>query len=279
MNNTSSQPWVQQGYLSEEDFQAGQIADFLENYPSSEVLKRTDLFNRILDENDISPATKIHSDRTFILGELLTDIRKIPEQYYSSTLLRFANANLSDGGKTFEAQLKEFWPEVELKPNLNFNELQTRAKKIANGLNNLYKIALYRQAQGDLNTVSVLKNKSEEELKQLLEKVRAIDTAVAAKIKNQEPLDKKVPGLVEVIQASGRTNLEIDDIFASTDKFATRTKIIDIIQTMLESLAVIGQARKDNALDKLAKIEGITEEFSRLLEADSERFFASINSQ
>jgi len=277
--DNSQQPWVDQGYLTKQDYENAQIAEFVMTSSPEEVLKRKDLFNRILNEGDLTPSNLIRSDRTFLLGDLVEDIRKIPEEYYSSTVFRLASADLTDAGKTFETQLKELWPEVKLKPNLNLVELQKKAKKIANGLDNLYKIALYDKAEGDLNTVQVLKNHSDEDLKQLLEKVKKVDATVALRIKNRQSIDKKIEGLVEIMQASGRTDLEIDDILTDDDIYKIKTKVVGIIQAMLESIALILQARKDNSAEKLTTAEGLADVFSRLFADEVDQFYKEITAK
>jgi len=273
-----NQPWIQQGYLTKNDYETAQLADYVKNYPWEEISKRADLFDSILNQDDFSPANKIRSDRMFLLGDLFKDIQKIPEPYYSAALFRFANADLKNG-TWLETQFKEFWPEVELKENINLSELQTEAKKIANGLGNLYKIALYDKAQDDLNTVQVLKNHSQEDLKQLREKVKAIDKVVATKISNQEPIDKKIEGLAEVIQVSGRTNMEIDDIFASDDIYKTKSRVVRIIQTMMEATGLVLQAYKDNSIDKLSTAEGLVEVFERFLADRIDQFYKEITTR
>lgn len=273
-----NQLWVQQGYLSKEDYETAQIADYVKSYPWEEISKRADLFDNILNKGDFTPANKIRSDRMFLLGDLFKDVRKIPEPYYSAALFRFANADLSND-TWFETRIKEFWPEVGLKENINLSELQAEAKKIANGLSNLYKIALFDKAQGDLNTVQVLKNHSEEDLKQLREKVKAVDQVVATKINSQEPIDKKIEGLAEIIQASGRTNMEIEDIFTGGDIYKTKSKVVKIIQTMMEATCLVLQAYKDNSLDKLSTAEGLVEVFERFLADRIDQFYKEITAK
>jgi len=264
--------WLKQGYLDPKDYEIDQTAEFLKNNPWEKVLERKDIFEEIVYAKEWSAADKVKLDRTIALGELFQDIRKIPSQDYTYLLMKFANTDTNQIDQ-FKTAIKEFYSEVEFKDAANLSELHERAKKIANGLANIHRIAFYKTAEENFPDILALKDHSTEKINELWEKTKNLDRKLAQNIKNKQPTSKEdLAGLTELLKNAGRINLEIEDLRVEEQRY-----IVIVLNRIIESLTIVRQAQKDKTTDQLANLKGVVAILERIQDEDIQRFFEYAN--
>jgi len=243
--------------------EAEKIVDFLLNSSWEEVQTRSDIFDKVLDPDNYSAADRIQSYGTVLLDRLFKNSQTIPTDAQATVLTKFANFDLKQGAPGLKKLLSPVYPYLEINETEDWVALQKEVQQALNALNNVHKIAIYKVAEDNFTEVIVLKKLSSDQVKNLQEKVKQSDNALAESINNKKPMSKEDEAqLHQVLEASGRVGMEIEDL--SSDE--GQTMAIDILRNMIKSLTIVERAQKDNTLDDLNSVDGIAKILEKVLD-------------
>lgn len=189
-------------------------------------------------------------ERVLLLSDLFENSQIIPREKFNPILESFASADLNNLSK-LKTDTDLILPGLIINTKADFNQLQTWARQLVNGLSNIRKIAQLQMAGDLIPNISLVKKISLAQIEQSLDAISQIEKKFFTQpgVPPTERPTEDYKEIAELLAHLGRSNFEINDLLEKNP-----SELAFIIGDVKESLKITKLAYDKNLVNQLDDI-------------------------